>query len=229
MRDPNRIALEKIADALGSMNQEVVYVGGAIVGLLITDPASPTVRVTDDVDCIIEVVSRSEYDHRIRGQLLERGFAELVGDGIPICAWQKDGIRVDVMPTEESILGFSSSWYQAALDSARHYDLNMATIRVIDPALFLATKLEAFHSRGRGDYLFSHDMEDIAAIVDGRESIAEDVRQCIPSVQNYLTGQFQALLADSHFTDDVARLIPDRSRQSIVLDRMSAIASIRED
>jgi hypothetical protein len=34
---------------------------------------------------------------------------------------------------------------------------------------FVATKLEAFASRGGGDFLTSHDLEDVLNIVDGRE------------------------------------------------------------
>lgn len=226
MHDPNRFALEKVAKALGSMNQDVVYVGGSIVGLLITDPASPRIRATDDVDCVVKVASQSEYNHRIREQLLERGFKEMVGEDIPICAWEKDGTRLDVMPTDESILGFTSSWYLVALESAIEFQLGESMIRVITPPVFLATKFEAFHSRGRGDYLFSHDMEDITAIIDGRESIAAEVEQSDRSVRDYVAGQFRTLLADPRFREDMARLIPERSRERIVSDRMSAISML---
>jgi hypothetical protein len=34
-----------------------------------------------------------------------------------------------------------------------------------------------FKSRGEGDYLMSHDMEDIVAILDGRPGVAEDISQ----------------------------------------------------
>jgi len=60
------------------------------------------IRPTNDVDCIVEVASLAEYDTRIRDQLLKQGFIELTGDGIPLCAWQKDGVRLDVMQTEET-------------------------------------------------------------------------------------------------------------------------------
>jgi hypothetical protein len=37
-----------------------VFVGGAIVELLLTDPASPMPRPTDDVDVTIDVVGRGD-------------------------------------------------------------------------------------------------------------------------------------------------------------------------
>ena len=55
--DPNRLALTGVAKALGALTDEVVFVGGAVVGLLLTDPAAPRPRPTKDVDVIVEVAS----------------------------------------------------------------------------------------------------------------------------------------------------------------------------
>jgi len=38
---------------------------------------------------------------------------------------------------------------------------------------FMACKLAAFRSRGEGDYLVSHDMEDIVAVLDGRPEVVK--------------------------------------------------------
>ena len=46
--------LELAAAALGELRDEVVFVGGATVGLWITDPAAPPPRPTVDVDVIVE-------------------------------------------------------------------------------------------------------------------------------------------------------------------------------
>jgi len=66
MTDPNRISLQFAAKALGKMKNEVVFVGGAVAGVLITDSAAARIRPTNDVDCIVEVATRAEYDTRIR-------------------------------------------------------------------------------------------------------------------------------------------------------------------
>ena len=44
-------------------------------------------------------------------------------------------------------------------------------IRLVSASAFVATKLEAFASRGGGDFLTSHDLEDVLNIVDGREEL----------------------------------------------------------
>lgn len=41
--------IERVAAALGALSEEVVFTGGAVVRLLVTDPAVTDFRVTDDV------------------------------------------------------------------------------------------------------------------------------------------------------------------------------------
>ena len=53
--------LEFVAQRLGQLNDEVVYVGGCTTALLINDPLSLDVRPTLDVDCIVDVVSLGQY------------------------------------------------------------------------------------------------------------------------------------------------------------------------
>ena len=60
--DPNLQLLEAAARALEPMLDEVVFVGGCVTGLLITDPAAAGMRPTTDVDVIVEVYSYAEND-----------------------------------------------------------------------------------------------------------------------------------------------------------------------
>ena len=46
---------------------------------------------------------------------------------------------------------------------------------MVTAAYFLATKFTAFDSRGKGDYVMSHDREDIVAVLDGRPEIVNEV------------------------------------------------------
>ncbi len=47
---PNKVLLERVAAALHPLLDRLVFVGGNVVDLLLTDPAKAHVRVTDDVD-----------------------------------------------------------------------------------------------------------------------------------------------------------------------------------
>ena len=57
--DPNLQLLEAAARALEPMLGEVVFVGGCVTGLLITDPAAAGIRPTMDVDVISRLAGRS--------------------------------------------------------------------------------------------------------------------------------------------------------------------------
>lgn len=81
-------------------------------------------------------------------------------------------------------------------------------IRVIQAPVFIGTKLEAFHGRGAGDYLFSHDLGDILSVVDGRESLIEECRQAPQPLRAYLAAQFTALLADRRFLNALPGHLP---------------------
>jgi len=48
----NRIATKKIALALGELNKNVVYVGGAVVSFYIDDTLAEDVRPTKDIDTV---------------------------------------------------------------------------------------------------------------------------------------------------------------------------------
>ena len=70
--DPNVVMLEVVARRLGpQLCGQFAFVGGAVAGLLITDPAYPAIRPTEDVDIVAEVLVLSGYQ-RIEADLQER-------------------------------------------------------------------------------------------------------------------------------------------------------------
>lgn len=66
-------SLTLVAHRLEELCNEVTFVGGCIIGLLITDKAAPDVRFTVDVDCIINVITRSGY-YAISEKIRQKGF-----------------------------------------------------------------------------------------------------------------------------------------------------------
>lgn len=228
MDDPNRANLETIVRSLGEMNDELVFVGGVIAGLLITDSAAATIRTTKDVDCIIEVSTRSDYDTRVRSLLLERGFSEMTGEGIPICAWEKDGLRLDVMPTDDS-LGFTNPWYRGAIDNSVRFEIGGRIIKIISSPYFLAIKFTAFHSRGENDYWTSHDLEDIIAVIDGRPEIVSEVSSADAKVREFLTSELKSLSNRDDFFQVLPELVLDDGRGPIVIERIRNMFEARPD
>ncbi|MBC7717705.1 MAG: hypothetical protein H7143_12275 [Pseudorhodobacter sp.] len=225
--DPNLGAVELVAAALGDVLNELVLVGGCAVGLLVTDPGRTPVRATVDVDLLTEVAPTANY-YQLGERLRACGFAEQSTEDV-ICRWAKGSLLIDVMPTQQDVLGFANTWYeQAALNATTHALPSGRRIRLISAPLFLATKLEAFANRGNGDFLH-HDMEDIVTVVDGRDTVVQEVLSSAPAARDFLRDEFDALLADTQFTDRLAWLLPPENlgaRQEIVISRMPVIAGL---
>ncbi len=223
--------LEGAAEALGEMTEEVVFLGAATLPLWISDPGSPPLRATADVDVVVEVTTLIEYN-RFEQRLREAGFRD-EGTVLGRFLFGPDHTRqLDAIPADASILGFENRWQRASLPAAVTRELpSGARIRTLPPPHLLATKLEAFASRGKGDFLGSRDFEDIVALVDGREELLSEAAGAPADLQEYLALELSRHLADPRsFEAIVAHLEPGReSRQradSVVLPRLRALATL---
>lgn len=222
--DPNLPALITIARALGELREQVVFVGGAIAGQLITDPLAEGIRPTTDVDAIVE--ARMAQFHRIEQQVAACGFARAVDSDV-ICRWihRDSGVAFDLMPVDASVLGFSNRWYGYAMETARPLELvEGLSIRVATAVAFIAMKLEAFASRGAGDILASHDLEDVLHIVDAREELATELEAAPPRLRQAVAQAFSQLFSQPDFVNALPGLIPEPERAGLVTGRLRRMA-----
>jgi predicted nucleotidyltransferase len=193
-RDPNLPLLESVARAFGPLRERFVFIGGCVSGLLVTDAAAPPARTTQDVDVIVEVLTLADY-HNLEKELREAGFRHDRSPEAPVCRWTVGAALVDVMPTDERVLGFGNRWYPDAISTAEPFTLPIGgTIKVITAPLFLGTKLEAFRGRGGGDYYASHDLEDVVALIDGRSELLGEIAASTGNLRNFLATQIGSLL-----------------------------------
>jgi hypothetical protein len=101
-------------------------------------------------------------------------------------------------------------------------------IRVVSSPYFCATKLEAFHGRGKGDYAASHDLEDFIAVVDGREELAEEINSAEADVRSYVAMEVSTLLKTPEFLDALpGYLMPDAASQDRIKFVMERLMFIR--
>ena len=222
-------SIDNVLDAvirLGQLADEVVFVGGAVTGFFITDPGTPAMRPTLDIDVIVEIATQSEY-YKFQERLKKRGFVTALNEDV-LCRYRSGPIILDVMPIDENILGFSNRWYADGARCAQSVDVDGLRFRIVTPEYFLATKFEAFHGRGNNDYIASYDMEDIITVIDGRSEIVEDVLGADAAVREYLKSQFAALLADDDFVDALpGHLHPDIASQKrfpLLMTRIKTLA-----
>lgn len=225
---PNVPKVELIARALGELREQLVFVGGCAVDLLLTDAAAAPARVTYDVDLVAQVAALTDY-HKLEEAFVRLGFKRDTSQDAPICRWRFDSLEVDLMPADTRILGFANRWYPLALESAQLVTLpSGTTIRLIAAPVFVATKLEAFANRGQADLLGSHDLEDIVNVLDGRPEIVEEIAASPADLQRYLADRCGALLTTPKFMDAMHGMIfPDESlaeRVRLLVERFRQIA-----
>ena len=230
--DPNVAKVELIAKALGPLREQLVLVGGCAAGLLFTDPAAAPARVTYDVDLLAEVAALAGY-HQLEKEFSRLGFKRDMSADAPICRWRLEDLQVDLMPTESSILGFSNRWYPLAVETAQTLALPSGiTIRLISAPAFTATKFVAFADRGNGDFLASHDLEDIINLIDGRPELIDEVAQSPTELRSYLAAQCRTLLDTPAFHDGLLGFIapgsPQGGQVANVTQRLTRLANIEE-
>jgi len=199
--DPNLEQLERAAVVLAPLLDELTLVGGCATGLLIQDQAAASPRPTYDIDFVVDVVTYASLQQL--GERLSRlGLQPAMEKGAPICRWRLGELRLDVMPAEERILGFSNRWYRSAVRHRISRTLQSgACLHHIDAPHFLATKLEAYRSRGGGDAIGSQDLEDLVRVVDGREALASEMARAPAEVRAFIAAGLRECLADRYFVE----------------------------
>jgi hypothetical protein len=224
------VQLHRAATLLRPILDRMVFTGGAIRGLLITDSAVDGPRPTDDIDTIIEASSLSQY-HQFELELRKLGFKNDLRESAPICRYVHGTLTLDVMPTEAT-LGFSNPWYSHAHNTAVEQVLDVPgldplAIRVISASCFVATKLVSYRDRGCGDR-YHRDLEDIIVIIDGRPALFAELMQEPIELRQYVRDEIARLLADDLEQYISSHLPPDpasQARFSLVLGRLRRIST----
>jgi len=230
-QNPNLAKVELIAAALGSLRDELVFVGGCAAGLLMTDPGAAPARVTYDVDLAVEVAALHRY-HQVEAEFSKRGFMRDMASEV-ICRWRYRDLEVDLMPTDPGVLGFANRWYPLAVAAAEEAVLPSGlTIRLISAPLFVATKFEAFADRGAEDLLGSHDLEDIINIVEGRPELTAEIDRSAGDLRAYLADKCAVLLSMPDFMNYLPGMVfQDETlpeRVATVAARLQHIAALNK-
>ena len=207
------------------MHNKVAFVGGCTTGLFLTDAfTKEQVRYTEDVDLIIDVVGHLGW-HQFEALLRRHGFKD---DQEMICRMRLGNLKVDFMPNDSRILGFSNRWYARALETAEGYSLSdHLTIRLVTPPYFLATKLEAYRGRGNNDPLKSHDIEDLLNLIDGRPAIIDEISQTDSDLRVYIAKLLRELLGNPSFDYAVQSAThSEQGREKLLFERIETISQL---
>jgi hypothetical protein len=200
---PDLGALRAVSERLDSLGLAYAFVGGAVVNLLLDDPAFSPARPTDDIDVILEVVTTRRYSE-LESQLRGLGFDHDMRAAAPRCRWVLGGLTVDIMPTDGAFLGLNTAWFKDALATATEREFAHTKLKLVSPVAFLATKHVAFTDRGKGDYYGSHDLEDFVTVIDGRAGIVAEVQQAPAPLRAYVIDSIRRLMQVPAFDEALA-------------------------
>ncbi len=224
MANPNLDLLIALAQAMGTLCEQVVFVGGCATGLLVDDARLMDVRPTEDVDAIVEVASLAGY-HRLAEQLMQRGFKQTMADNTPPFRWYWNRMQLDLVPLDEKVLGFANPWYRVGFDAAMVIEVSPGLkLRHLSAPYFLATKFEAFKDRGRNDAYLSHDREDIMTVIEGRATVVAESACARADVRKHLANAVAKLLGMPAFHNALPGLLSDPEREPTVKARLNQIA-----
>ena len=228
MANPNLAMLIAMAQAMGPLCEQVVFVGGCATGLLVDDAELMDVRPTEDVDAIVEVASLVAY-HRVADKLMDRGFKQTMADNTPPFRWYWNRMQLDLVPLDEKVLGFANRWYRVGFDAALAVELaGGLKLRHLSAPHFLATKFEAFKDRGNNDVYLSHDLEDIMSVMEGRSTVAREMVAAHETVRKHVGLSVEALLHMPTFINALPGLLSDPEKEQAVKARLTQIANLKD-
>jgi hypothetical protein len=228
MRSVDLEALHCVAAQLDRLDRPYAFTGGIVVGFLLDHPDVLNLRPTDDLDAITAVTSYAQQA-KVEQDLRDLQFIHDLSEGAPTCRFLYEGIKVDLMPARDETGQFDNPWFEAALAAASFRSLKGVTVKTVDAPHFIATKISAFLGRSGGDW-YSHDLEDIITVVDGRQNIVGEIERAEPSLRHYIATQLGEWLADESFLDALPGHLPgdaaSQRRLPSLLERLRRISSI---
>ena len=215
--------LKDVATALDELNEQVVYVGGAVVGIYADDPAAEDVRPTKDVDFTLKIASYTELT-KLEEELNKKGFNRNPEEKVE-CRFFLDRIMVDVMSTTSVGWAPANSWFKPGFDNAEEFNLEGIAIRILPLPYYLATKLEAYHGRGN-DPRTSHDFEDVIYVLDNRVNLIEEIIASPDDVKTFLHSELKQIKEDAGLQEAMlGHLYPETQseRQIIINNKLQEI------
>lgn len=180
-----------VANALGDLHKDVVYVGGSVVSLYADNPSAEDIRPTIDVDFFAEIASYSDLE-KFSAKLKDRGFYQSSEDSI-LCRFRFQDLIVDVMSTKEIAWAPANPWFGKESHQTETIKVQNIAFNLLSTPYFLASKFSAFSNRAK-DPRMSHDFEDIVYILNNNSNWENEISAAHEEVRNFLFLNFKSLL-----------------------------------
>jgi len=222
-RTINLKVVEKVALALEELNDEVIYVGGAVVSLYVTDEGAEQPRPTKDIDISVQVSSYAQMN-QFQESLASKKIFPAPTENV-MYRYTYEDVLIDFIPFEETPLGPTNKWLKPGFKKAYPITIGKAKIKILPVSMFLATKWEAYKNRG-GDPRMSHDFEDIIYIIDNNLNLIDDVVNADKDVQTFLKEMSNEILSHSSLYEIIeCHINPFTAleRRDLIIDKLEQI------
>ena len=132
--------VEKVALALGDINDEVIYVGGAVVSLYVTDEGAEQPRPTKDIDISVQISTYAQMN-QLRERLANKKIYPAPTETV-MYRYSYEDILIDFIPYVETPLGPTNRWLKPGFERAYSVTIGNAEIKILPVSMFLATKVQ---------------------------------------------------------------------------------------
>jgi hypothetical protein len=75
------------------------------------------------------------------------------------------------------------------------------------------------------DFQASHDLEDFVAVIEGRDTLLQEIAESPQGLRHYLAEAAKSLLAESRFLDVLPGFVMDSERVPLIRERLASIAA----
>ena len=202
-----------LLNILKPIQEKVVYLGGCACALLATDAA--IARVPSNT---LDLIVNTENDLELSSftiELRKAGLMEVVSDNARENArgrWIFGPLELNILNVNKQFDTFESRFTKEAFQNPRRYPLDAEKIRLINPAYFLAIKIEAFQALGLNNYTKNSDLDDLIYIIASRPELAFDLKLATSPVKVFIIRNLAELKAKIEFQAAVKRaLVSDAS------------------
>jgi len=224
----NLKVVEKVALALEEINNDVIYVGGAVVSLYVTDDGAELPRPTTDIDISVQISSYAQME-QLRKKLASKKVYPASTESV-LYRFVYEEILIDFIPFEETSLGPTNKWLKPGFQKYNLVTIGNAKIKILPVSLFLASKWEAYKSRG-GDPRMSKDFEDIVYIIDNNKNLVNEIQNADNNVQTFLYEMSNKILSNSSLNEIIECHINPytaEERRELIIEKLKKIKNLRD-
>ena len=134
------------------------------------------------------------------------------------------------MPTSPEAAEFGSPWFEEAMGVLEHHKIGESiSIPIINPGYFLATKLDAFISRGTGDYYGSPDMEDLIIVLEGCSRLIDVLNIASVNLRRHVSRLMRYLLSTQSFVGAIQAHLSRKSPDGTLARVMDIARKVAEE